>query len=179
MAMKSWRDAWRDGQLAGATASVLSAAVLAEASHIETGSPFTCLNSTSHWLWGAEAARHHAPSLRYTGAGYLIHHAASCFWGVLYERSVGEHADRLPAGAKVAAGLTAAAFACLIDYRVVPRRLSPGFEYRLSRPAIAAGYLAFGLGLALTAIARAERKRRAQQETTCAGSGRGRTCVRA
>ena len=61
--MKSWRDAWRDGQLAGATASVLSAAVLAEASHIETGSPFTCLNSTSHWLWGAEAARHHAPSL--------------------------------------------------------------------------------------------------------------------
>ena len=177
--MKSWRDAWRDGQQAGGTASVLSAAVLSEASRIQTGSPFTCLNSTSHWIWGGEAARHHAPSLRYTATGYLIHHAASCFWGVLYERSFGEQADRLPAEGKVAAGLTAAAFACLVDYRVVPRRLSPGFEYRLSRPAIAAGYLAFGLGLALAAMGRAERKRQAQHETTCAAPGRGRTCERA
>lgn len=160
--MKSWRDAWRDGNLAGTFASVLSAAVLAEASRRETGSPFACLNATSHWIWGDEAAKHQSPSIRYTVNGYLIHHAASCFWGVLYERGLGKQADHLPAPAKIAAGLAAAGFACLVDYRVVPRRLSPGFELRLSKRSIAAGYLAFGLGLALAGMARAEREARSK-----------------
>jgi hypothetical protein len=53
--------------------------------------------------------------------------------------------------------LAAAAVACIVDYRVVPHRLSPGFELRLSKPAITAGYVAFGLGLALTSMARAKR----------------------
>jgi hypothetical protein len=178
--VKSWRAAWHDGNQAGALASLLSAAVLAEASRRETGSPFACLNATSHWIWGGEAAGHQSFSLRYTVNGYLIHHAASCFWGVLYERGVGEQMDHLPASAKVAAGLAAAGFACLVDYRVVPRRLSPGFELRLSRRSIAAGYLAFGLGIALAGMARAERKARHAQEDrqveqpTCAASGRRR-----
>ncbi len=158
--MKSWRQAWKDGNEAGATASLLSAAVLAVASKRETGSPFACLNATSHWIWGDGAACHQEASLRYTGAGYLIHHAASCFWGVLYECALGEQVDRLPPAAKVGAGMAAAAFACLVDYRMVPHRLSPGFELRLSRPAITAGYVAFGFGLALTGMARAQREAR-------------------
>ena len=174
-AMKGWDDAWRDGNQSGAIASLLSAAVLAEASRRETGSPFTCLNATSHWIWGDEAARHRAPSLRRTAAGYLIHHAASCFWGVLYERMIGERTDRLPPAAKVAAGLAAAGFACLVDYRLVPHRLSPGFELRLSHRSIAAGYLAFGLGLALAGMGREARGRRASSpEATCAASARRR-----
>jgi hypothetical protein len=173
--VKRWAQAWRDGNRSGALASLLSAAVLAEASRRETGSPFACLNSTSHWIWGDEAARHEAASLSHTAAGYLIHHAASCFWGVLYERMVGERTDRLPPGAKVAAGLAAAGFACLVDYRLVPHRLTPGFEFRLSRRSIAAGYFAFGLGLALAGMGRAEQHRRSRPHMpTCAASGPGR-----
>lgn len=170
--MKPWDHAWHDGHQSGTIASVLSAVVLAEGSRRETGSPWACLNATSHWIWGDEAARHEAPSFSHTAAGYLIHHAASCFWGVVYERIVGEWTDRLPAAGKVAAGLTAAGFACLVDYRLVPRRLSPGFELRLSRRAIAAGYLAFGLGLALAGTGRDERRRRRSGRCapTCAAS---------
>jgi hypothetical protein len=156
--MKSWRRAWNDGMVAGAVASVLSASVLALASRREAGSVCACLNATSHWIWGDRAALHDEASLRHTGAGYLIHHAASCFWGVLYERSLGERLDEAPAVVKVGAGMTAAAFACVVDYRMVPHRLSPGFELRLSRPSIAAGYVAFGLGLAVAGIHRARQK---------------------
>jgi hypothetical protein len=161
--MKSWRHALDAGTRAGAVASLLSAAVLALASKREAGSPYACLNATSHWIWGDDAAGHQGPSLRYTGAGYLIHHAASCFWGVLYERSLGERVDRLSPSSRIAAGLTAATIACVVDYRVVPRRLSPGFELRLSKPAITAGYLAFGFGLAVAGIARTSREERSRR----------------
>jgi len=157
--MKSWCPAWSDGMAAGAVASVLSTLVLALASRKEAGSACACLNATSHWIWGDGAALHDGPSLRYTAAGYLIHHAASCFWGVLYERSLGGRLEEAPAVLKVAGGLGAAGFACVVDYRMVPHRLSPGFELRLSRPSIAAGYVAFGLGLALAGIHRAGKKR--------------------
>jgi hypothetical protein len=55
--------------------------------------------------------------------------------------------------------MAAAAVACVVDYGVVPHRLSPGFELRLTKRAITAGYVAFGLGLALTAMARSHRER--------------------
>ena len=170
--MKDWKVASRDGAQAGTIASLLSAGVLAEASRREAGSPFACVNATSHWIWGDQAARHQTPSLRHSVTGYLIHHAASCFWGILYERAVGDWTDRLPAAAKVAAGLTAAGVACLVDYRLVPHRLSPGFELRLSRRSIAAGYLAFGLGLALAGMGRGEQQER--RAATCAACGRRR-----
>ena len=40
---------------------------------------------------------------------------------------------------------------------MTPRRLTPGFELRLSRPAMAIGFMAFGLGLASAAMARSRR----------------------
>lgn len=156
--MKPWPRAWNDGLEAGAAASVLSAAVLAVASKREAGSAFACLNATSHWIWGDGAARNQQASWRHTASGYAIHNAASCFWGVLYERALGDRTDNLTAMPRVGAGLVAAGVACLVDYRVVPHRLTPGFELRLSRRAIAAGYLAFGLGLALAGMARQERE---------------------
>jgi hypothetical protein len=76
---------------------------------------------------------------------------------VLYERFAGDWAETSPAAA-LAAGLGTAAVACTVDYTVTPRRLTPGFELRLSRPAMAAGFVAFGLGLAAAAMARSRRE---------------------
>ena len=100
--MKTWRRAMVDGAAVGAVASVLSTAVLAAASRRETGSWSACLNATSHWAWGDEAARHLEPSLRYTALGYLIHHGASCFWATLYERGLGARVSRMPPSARIA-----------------------------------------------------------------------------
>lgn len=85
----------------------------------------------------------------YTVTGYLVHHAASVFWGVLHAKAWGasEQAKKpLPAaaGAMVTAGT-----ACFVDYKLTPKRLTPGFEHRLAKPEMANVYACFALGLML------------------------------
>jgi hypothetical protein len=153
--MKSWNHAFADAVTTGSAASVLSTIALAIASRVETGHPAAALNSTSHWLWGDERAKTDEVSLRHTAVGFATHHASAYFWAVLHERLAGDWAEQSPSAA-LAAGLGTAAVACTIDYTVTPHRLTPGFELRLSRPAMAIGYLAFGLGIAAVAIQRAQ-----------------------
>jgi hypothetical protein len=45
-----------------------------------------------------------------------------------------------------------AAIAGAVDYGLVPRRLSPGWEHALPPRGVAAGFAALGLGLALGAL---------------------------
>jgi hypothetical protein len=173
--LKDWPTAIRDGMVSGSVASLTSAAVLAIGSRIETGHAPATVNATSHWVWGDEAALHNGVSSDYTGLGMLIHHGASVFWAVIYERLAGEAAERGSPGLPgvpgvpgltgspypaLAAGLVGAGVASFVDYLCVPKRLTPGFEFRLSRPAIAAGYLAFGAGLAATSLLRGAAHRR-------------------
>jgi hypothetical protein len=102
----------------------------------------TPLNATSHIIWGDEAALQDSPSLKYTLSGFLLNHASAIFWA-FYEKwfgrgSASEH-DR--AGGRTApapltepilgaAAVTTAAY--VIDYHLIPKRLTPGFEKRLS-----------------------------------------------
>lgn len=169
--MKSWDLAFRDAVATGSAASIASTIALAAASNREAGHPAAALNSTSHWLWGDERARTNEVSLRHTGVGFATHHASAYFWALLHERYVGDWAEQSTPAA-VAAGLATAAVACTIDYTVTPHRLTPGFELRLSRPAMAVGYVAFGLGIAAVAI---ERSRRRQGEAQGPTQGQMRT----
>ncbi|HSV79850.1 MAG TPA: hypothetical protein VLK85_11705 [Ramlibacter sp.] len=41
----------------------------------------------------------------------------------------------------------ASAVACFVDYRLTPKRLTPGFEHRLGKPELANVYACFALGL--------------------------------
>ena len=154
--MKSWDQALRDGVVSGGAASFVSTIALGIASKVEAGHLPAALNSTSHWLWGDREAITDQVSLQHTGVGFATHHASAYFWAVLYERLAGEWAESSPQAA-LAAGLGTAAIACTVDYTVTPRRLTPGFELRLSRPAMAMGFIAFGLGLASAAMARSRR----------------------
>jgi hypothetical protein len=52
----------------------------------------------------------------------------------------------------VADAALVAGLACLVDYTITPPRFTPGFEKRLSKPALAAVYAAFGAGLAAAAL---------------------------
>ena len=158
--MKSWTQAFEDAVATGTAASVASAAALAAASQVEAGHPAAAVNGTSHWLWGDEDAITNEVSLRHTGIGYATHHASAYFWAVLHERLVGDWADRSTPNA-VVAGFATAAVACTIDYTITPHRFTPGFELRLSKPAMAIGYVAFGLGIAAVAIQRAQQRKAA------------------
>lgn len=144
--MTTWKEALREGAVSGSLASVLSAAYLAwrGARHGEIAAP---LNAVSHWFFGDRALRQDEPSLTYTLTGYLTHHAASIFWGVLHAKAWGAR-ERAKQPLPAAAGAVAAAgVACFVDYQLTPKRLTPGFEHRLGRPEMANVYACFALGL--------------------------------
>lgn len=138
--------------MAGTAASLLSTAVLAECGGRQAGSAFAPTNAVSHWLWGDQALRTQAPSLRYTFAGYVTHHLAAIFWAALYSRIWGhrDSAKQLPQA--IAGGVATSAVSCLVDYTMVPKRLTPGFEHRLSTGAMVASYGALAAGFALGAL---------------------------
>jgi hypothetical protein len=95
-------------------------------------------------------------SVRYTLTGFAIHQAAAVFWGVLFEKLVPRAPRKRPAGTAAAAAATAAT-AYFVDYHVVPKRLTPGFEVHLSPRSMAYVYTAIATGLALSAWLRTER----------------------
>jgi hypothetical protein len=151
--MNRWERALYEGVIAGSVASVLSTVALAWAGRRENGRVVAPVNAISHWFWDRSALWCDEPSLRHTLLGYLVHHGASTFWGVLHALAWGvrQQAKRpLPA---VTGATAAAALACFADYRLAPRRLTPGFEHRLSRRSMFAVYASFALGLALGSMA--------------------------
>ncbi len=130
----------------GSVASVASTLTILLASHRATGSAVSGTNATSHWLWGRSATRRRRVSLRHTVPGYVIHHGSSIFWAVFFERATA----RQPALERqaVSAAVTAA-LAYVVDYHVIPRRLNPGFEQRMSAAGLLATYASFAVGLQL------------------------------
>lgn len=140
-------------------ASILSTVALALAGRRENRRTAAPVNAISHWVWGDRALSRNAPSWRYTATGYLVHHGASLFWATLHARAwAGTAPKERPPGAIAASAVAASAVACLVDMRLTPHRLTPGFEHRLSRPALALVYGCFALGLALGSKAGARRR---------------------
>jgi hypothetical protein len=155
--MRSWRPTLREGLIAGSVASVVSTAVLLAAGRKEPRRAVAPVNAISHWIWGGLALHQNEPSLRHTLTGYLIHHAASVFWAVIHARVWGERPQAKRPVPALAGSVAAAGVACFVDYRMTPQRLTPGFEHRLSRPAMAGVYAGFALGLALGSLLAARR----------------------
>jgi hypothetical protein len=145
---KSWPEALEAAIASGSAASIASALVLAGMGKRELDDAAAPLNGPSQWVWGKHAPYRDGFSVRHTVTGYAIHHLAATFWAVLYEK--------LRPGRRYAAGhaLATSAVAALVDFKLTPQRLTPGFEKRISGRAIVAVYAAFALGLALPALLR-------------------------
>ena len=141
-----WVTVARRALFSGSVASVLSTAVLAACGRLENGAAAGPVNGPSQWIWGRWAAHVRRPSLRHTLTGHAIHHLCSCGWALLHERWNGEAARPRSTIAKAA---TTAALASFVDYRLTPKRLRPGFETQLSKPALFAVYTAFAAGLVI------------------------------
>ena len=123
--------------VSGVRAATTAAIAASLAGRWQSRSYAAPLNATSHIVWGDEAARHDEASAKYTGTGALLHYGAALFWAALHEA--------LPGPAPLRAAATAAT-AYVVDYPVVPRRLTPGFEMRVSPGALAAVYGALAIG---------------------------------
>lgn len=146
-----WRRVLRRACVSGTVAAVASAATVALLARRRTGSLASGANATSHVLWGDEAAaRCHRADLRHTALGYAIHHSSAVFWAAGFESLLALRRPPHPALAAAAVG----AVAYVVDYHVVPKRLTPGFELHLARREMGAVYSVIAAGLALTAVMR-------------------------
>jgi hypothetical protein len=163
--MSGWKRAVKEGMVAGSVASLASTAALAMAGHCENGHPAAPVNAISHWFWDPEALGKNGPSIRHTLTGFLVHHGASVFWATLHARAWGDRPQAVRPVPALAGAAAAAAVACFVDLRMTPRRLTPGFEHRISSGSMAGVYACFALGLALgsMAIRRSEATRTANE----------------
>lgn len=95
-------------------------------------------------MWGEEAKYRRCTDVPHTLVGYAIHHACSVFWACGYEALM---ATRRPPAPEVGAGAVALV-AYVVDYHLIPERLTPGFEGHLRKRDMLATYVAFAAGLA-------------------------------
>ena len=145
----------RRAALSGTFASLASTLALLFSGVRDCRSAIAPVNAVSHWIWKDKALRQQKPSLRYSAAGYLIHHAASIFWALTYERLLTSRAPE-PVRTEIAvSAATIAAVACVVDLRCTPERLTPGFERRLENKSLFVVYTDFAVGLALHSLLRA------------------------
>ena len=145
--MGGWSQVVRNAAVSGSCASLTSSLALMAVAQAEGRGVLQPVNATSHWLNGESAADVERADLRHTAVGYATHHAATLFWAVLFERFVQMRRARA-VGPVLREALVVSAVAAAVDYGATPRRFTPGWEFVLSKRAMAAVYGAMALGLA-------------------------------
>lgn len=102
------------------------------------------VNASSHWLWGDEAGQHSQADFRHTGMGGATNIGAGLMWGGLF----GAYLQRRSPSATdiVRDGAVLGAIASLLDYGLLPRRLSPGWEQVLSSRSVVLAMASMALG---------------------------------
>jgi len=147
--MRTWLQFLQDTFQTGSLAVVATPIVTALCGKAEGKTATAPVNAISHILWGDEAARHDESSLKYTASGVVLNTAAMAPWAALYEALPDSLVDRRHMAGSLAGGAAVAAAAYVTDYHVVPRRLTPGFEKRLSGLSLLAIYSTLAVSLAL------------------------------
>lgn len=131
-------------------ASVATTAAVAVCGQVEDGNGIAPLNAISHILWGESAAREGAASIDHTLAGVGLNTAAITAWSAVYELCFGVTARKGDVRAAFVGGISTAGLAYFTDYYVVPKRLTPGFEKRLSSVSMFVVYSTLALTLPLS-----------------------------
>lgn len=137
---------------ASVPASAATTVVVSLCGQAESGNPIAPLNAVSHILWGDEAARQDDASVSHTAVGVALNTAAVTSWAGIYEAAFGGRARRGDVTAGLIGGAVVSAAAYVTDYYIVPRRLTPGFEKRLSPASMLAVYTTLALSLPVASI---------------------------
>jgi hypothetical protein len=155
-------DGWPEASLAmraaatGSFAGLATTAAVALSGVREIGSGVAPINATSHVLWGDEAGAVDVVDAKHTLPGLAINVGAGIFWAHAYELLLELSPRRDPAAA-VAGGAAIAGLAYVVDYHLIPRRLTPGWELRLSRRSVAYSFVTLGVSLCIAGLVRARR----------------------
>jgi hypothetical protein len=137
--------------LTGTVASVVSTAALAALAEAEGKRPMAPTNSTSHWLHGDGAGSFDGIDLEHTGLGLVTHHASAMFWALPFEAWLAFRPPR--SSIELLRDATVmSAIAAIVDYGIVPKRLTPGWELSLSKKSMAGAFASLAIGLAAGAL---------------------------
>lgn len=147
-----WAQQSRYSLIPGSLAALAVFAAIALSGRRDSGSAIAPINATSHVIWGDRAAAMERPTLRHTLPGILINLGSSMWWALVFRKLFGKSVDRRGAGAAIAGGVATAGLAYCVDYHLMPKRLTPGWEMRISNRSLLMSMAAMGLGLGLGAI---------------------------
>lgn len=148
---------WRRACASGTAAGLCAAGAAAYCARREGATACAPLNAVTHCIWPERAPHERGFSMRHTVLGLGIHQAAAVFWALLFERIVPRAPREHPAAViAVAAGTAATAY--LVDYHVVPKRVTPGFETHLGPRSMTRVYVGIALGLAAVALLRSPKR---------------------
>jgi hypothetical protein len=136
--------------ISGSIASLAVTGALALLAQREGKRPLQPINATSHWLHGKRAGRVKRSDLAHTALGYVTNHAASVFWATLLEAWLGRRRRTPLSLLRKASAVTALAAA--VDYGLMPKRLTPGWELAVSKRAVATSFVVMAFGLAVGAM---------------------------
>ena len=137
--------------ISGTVASFTTTAALVLLAKAEGKGALQPTNATSHWLHGEEAGRVRRADAAHTAVGYGTHHASALFWALPFEMWLWARPPKTPLMLLRDASVMAA-IAATVDYGLVPKRLTPGWELALSKRSVAATFAAMAAGLAVGAI---------------------------
>ena len=154
MTYKTWRETLLDAATSGTIGGAATAAAAAACGARDSGSAIAAINAVSHILWGSEASDVRVADSKHTVSGLLLNAGASVFWATIYERAFGDAADRGDVNKAFLGAGAVAALAYVTDYHVVPKRLTPGWEERVSARSLAVIYAALALSLPLRGLSR-------------------------
>ena len=135
----------RSAVVTGTVASITALAALTLLAKFERKGALQPVNATSHWLHGAQAAQRTTADVPHTLVGYATHHGSGVFWALPFQAWLARRPPR--SGSELLRDATVmSAIAAAVDYGVVPRRLTPGWELVLSKTSLLAAYAALALG---------------------------------
>ncbi len=142
---------------AGTFGGLLSALAVAALSAARGGSAVQPLNATSHWLNGPGAGSVRRADFQHTAVGFATHQASAYFWATLYSGLLSED-DGAPE--VIGKAIMTAGIAGIVDYGILSRRLTPGWELVAGRDAVFAGLAGLAAGLAAGAMSARGRRGR-------------------
>ena len=139
----------RNALVSGTVAAIGTAIATAAVSEAENEDAAAAFNAASHVAWGDESFGQDGLSGRYTLVGLAVHATAMLGWAALQEALFGRWARSGPPQRAAVSGAATAAAAYAIDYHILPERLAPGIERRLSNEARAISFVALAAMLAI------------------------------
>lgn len=151
---KSGQSATQDSVRKAKITALTTTAAIALCGQLENGDAIQPINDVSHITFGDEAFAQRGASLKYTGSGLLLTKSFTASWAVLHEMLFGAYQDKGNVPVSLAGGAAVAACAYVLDYHVVPKRLTPGFEAHLSKRSLLAIYIVLALALGFGGLRR-------------------------